>query len=118
MNKQIKEFVDYFYKLAKKQKIVFVSDVQHDPKTPTPILHQLLMGNASGKLGHMYAYRKGLLRDTTKLGSLRKNSIIVFLEENQGYVEKKEKEWIKLKRQHDQTKKKLEKIEQKIAKNI
>ena len=80
------KFVDYFYKLAKKQKIVFVKDVLKDEETPKEIKEHMYSGNITGKLSRMDAYKKGLFCMTTNIGSVKQKAIIVFLREHEDYV--------------------------------
>jgi len=114
VSKEQKKLIDYLIKLAKKQKIVYITDVHRDEATPDSIRNYVLFGNISTKLMHYYAYKNGLRVMPTTLGSIRAQRVIVFMDKNEKYINKKVNEHNKLLKEYHKIKAKLDEKEKEI----
>lgn len=113
-----KKLINYFYKLAKKKKIVYAKDVLRAEDTPKEIRSIMLNGNISSKLSQYYAYNKGMFCRTTLLGSVKQKLVIVFLKNNEKYVNEKMIIHNKLLKKHKRLLDEVKKIEFEMLQNV
>ena len=86
-NKETKKIIDYFHKLAKKNKIVWLREVHKEEKTPKHVKEKILTSNINTILKNIYMYQKKLICVREKIG-YGTDSIIILLQKNEPYLKK------------------------------
>lgn len=91
--------IDYFAKLCKNKKIVWLNDLNRKDRKGTPdfVRMKYLSGNIKGILNSDYALGNDLRCVTVELGEVKKKSMIVFNTDNEDYVKRCLKDFKKMK---------------------